>query len=160
MYDFLDMHEGRNPQIQKYISICPTMHHLYVYISGTKWCIVGYLSNAFVKSVYCNMIGECHTFHQFAKPQDGADGVSVTLFILLSTVKPVYNDHPMGYFSASWSSSRWPRATKMSSRRQKLLARVDWYLPSSLKRSTELITGNKFYHRGGRYRQVSLYILE
>ena len=25
--------------------------------------------------------------------------------------KPVYNDHLMGYFSAFWSSSRWPRAT-------------------------------------------------
>ena len=25
------------------------------------------------------------------------------------TVKPVYNDHPMGYFSAFWSSSKWPR---------------------------------------------------
>ena len=28
-----------------------------------------------------------------------------------STVKPVYNDHLMGYFSAFWSSSRWPRDT-------------------------------------------------
>ena len=27
------------------------------------------------------------------------------------TVKPVYNDHQMGHFSAFWSSSRWPRAT-------------------------------------------------
>ena len=27
------------------------------------------------------------------------------------TVKPVYNDHPIGYFSAFWSSSRWPLAT-------------------------------------------------
>ena len=26
-------------------------------------------------------------------------------------VKPVYNDHLMGYFSAFWSSARWPRAT-------------------------------------------------
>ena len=30
--------------------------------------------------------------------------------ILTNTVKPVYNDHLMGYFSAFWSSSRWPRA--------------------------------------------------
>ena len=30
---------------------------------------------------------------------------------VLDTVKPVYNDHLMGYFSAFWSSSRWPRAT-------------------------------------------------
>ena len=45
----------------------------------------------------------------------------------------------------------------MSSRRQKLLSRVNWYLQSSLKHIIELITGNKFYHRGGRYRQVSLY---
>ena len=27
------------------------------------------------------------------------------------TVKLVYNDHLMGYFSAFWSSSRWPLAT-------------------------------------------------
>ena len=27
------------------------------------------------------------------------------------TVKPAYNDHLMGYSSAFWSSSRWPRAT-------------------------------------------------
>ena len=72
------------------------------------------------------------------------------------TVKPVYNDHLMGYFSAFWSSSRWPRATLMSSRRQKLLARVNWYLQSSLKHITELITGNKCYYKGGRCRQVSL----
>ena len=26
-------------------------------------------------------------------------------------MKPVYNDHLIGYFSAFWSSSRWPRAT-------------------------------------------------
>ena len=30
--------------------------------------------------------------------------------VWLSTVKPVYNDHLMGYFSPFWSSSRWPRA--------------------------------------------------
>ena len=32
-------------------------------------------------------------------------------FIDHNTVKPVYNDHLMGYFSVFWSSSRWPRAT-------------------------------------------------
>ena len=76
---------------------------------------------------------------------------------LIGTVKPVYNDHLMGNFSAFWSSPRWPWATSMSSRRQKLLARVNWYLQSSLKPIIELITGNKDYYRGGRYRQVSLY---
>ena len=45
----------------------------------------------------------------------------------------------------------------MNSRRQKLLGRVNWYLQSSLKHITKLITGNKSYYRGGRYRQVSLY---
>ena len=30
---------------------------------------------------------------------------------LNDTVKPVYNDHLSWYFSAFWSSSRWPRAT-------------------------------------------------
>ena len=43
-----------------------------------------------------------------------------------------YNDHLIGYLSAFWSSSRWPRF-----RRQKLLARVNWYLQSSLKHITE-----------------------
>ena len=33
------------------------------------------------------------------------------IFAKLGTMKPVYNDHLMGYFSAFWSSSRWPRAT-------------------------------------------------
>ena len=33
----------------------------------------------------------------------------------------------------------------MSSRRQKVLSRVNWYLQST------------FYYRGGRYRQVALY---
>ena len=45
----------------------------------------------------------------------------------------------------------------MSSRRQILLARVNWYLQSSLKHITELFTGYKSYNKGGRYRQVSLY---
>ena len=59
------------------------------------------------------------------------------LWCSITTVKPVYNDHLMGYFSAFWSSSRWPRATQMSSRRQIWLARVNWYLQSSLKHITE-----------------------
>ena len=42
----------------------------------------------------------------------------------------------------------------MSSRRQKLLARVIWYLQSSSKHITELITGIKSYYKGGHYRQV------
>ena len=45
----------------------------------------------------------------------------------------------------------------MSSIRQKLLATVNWYLQSSLKHITWLFTDSNFYHRGGRYRQVSLY---
>ena len=49
------------------------------------------------------------------------------------TVKPVYNDHLLGYFSAFWSSSRWP----LASRRQILLSRVNWYLQSSLEHITE-----------------------
>ena len=43
-----------------------------------------------------------------------------------NTVKPVYNDHLIGYFSAFWSS-----------RRQKSLARVNRYLQSSSKHLTE-----------------------
>ena len=74
------------------------------------------------------------------------------------TMNPVYNDHLMQYFSAFRSSPGWPRATEMSSRRQKLLAGINWYLQASLKHITELITGNKSYYRGGRYRQVSLHL--
>ena len=64
-----------------------------------------------------------------------ATGFSTTNAMLLhpglitsfpGTVKPVYNDHLMGYSSAFWSSSRWPRATQMSPRRQKLLAGINW----------------------------------
>ena len=47
----------------------------------------------------------------------------------------------------------------MSSRRQTLLARVNWYLQSSLKHITELITGNTSFYWGGRYRHVSLYLI-
>ena len=85
-------------------------------------------------------------------------GPVINWHLIPITVKPVYNDHLMGNFSAFWSSSRWPWATSMSSRRQKLLARVNWYLQSSLNPIIELITGNKYYNRGGRYRQVSLYL--
>ena len=45
----------------------------------------------------------------------------------------------------------------MSSISQRLLARINLYLQSSLKHITELISGNKSYKRGGRCRQVSLY---
>ena len=45
----------------------------------------------------------------------------------------------------------------MSSSSQIWSARVNWYFQSSLKHITEKITGNRFYYRGGRYRQVSLY---
>ena len=38
-------------------------------------------------------------------------GIAAYVYQKDYTVKPVYNDHPMGYFSAFWSSSRWPRAT-------------------------------------------------
>ena len=30
-----------------------------------------------------------------------------------NTVKPVYNDHLMGYISAFWSSSRWPNLDEL-----------------------------------------------
>ena len=43
-----------------------------------------------------------------------------------ATVKPVYKDHLIGYFSAFWIS-----------RRQTLLAGVNWYIQSSLKHTTE-----------------------
>ena len=44
----------------------------------------------------------------------------------------------------------------MSSRRQKFLTRVNWYLQSSLNTLLNKSQVNKFYYKGGRYRQVSL----
>ena len=38
-------------------------------------------------------------------------GRVITYRNAIHTVKPVYNDHLMGYFSAFWRSSRWPLAT-------------------------------------------------
>ena len=35
--------------------------------------------------------------------------LSVITVIASGTVKPVYNDHLVGYFSAFWSSSRWAK---------------------------------------------------
>ena len=35
----------------------------------------------------------------------------IDIYRVRYTVKPVYNDHLMEYFSAFWSSSRWPMAT-------------------------------------------------
>ena len=76
--------------------------------------------------------------HVFWKIQPGTiPWEYISLFTKPHTVKPVYNDHLMEYFSVFWSSSRWPRATQMSSRRQKLLPRVNWYFHSSLKHITE-----------------------
>ena len=50
----------------------------------------------------------------------------------------------MGYFSAFWSSSRIVSKSKL--------------VPSVfIKHITELITGDKSYYRGGRYKQVSLH---
>ena len=39
------------------------------------------------------------------------EDVSTRVIEKINTVKAFYNDHPMGYVSAFWSSSRWPLAT-------------------------------------------------
>ena len=67
----------------------------------------------------------------------------------LNTVKPVYNDHLIRWFSDSWSSSTW-----MSSRRQT----VPWQ--SHVHHQVFKIKWENIHwslHQGGRYRQVSLY---
>ena len=43
-------------------------------------------------------------------PQDLVDHCEYVL-ISENTVKHIYNDHQIGYLSAFWSLSRWPRAT-------------------------------------------------
>ena len=55
----------------------------------------------------------------------------------INTVKPVFNNHLMGYFSAFWSSLGGQGPPRWAPERQTLLARVNWYLRSSLKRITE-----------------------
>ena len=66
----------------------------------------------------------------------------------LYTVKPVYNDHLMGYFSKGHLDEL---------QKADIVTKVNWYLQSSLKHITEWITGNAIYFRGDRYRQVSLH---
>ena len=73
-------------------------------------------------------LGMLHSF--------GLHGVQFNFDTLFDTVEPVYNDHLMGYFSAFWSSFRWPKATHC------------W-----------IMTGNNFHYSDGRYRQVSLYLM-
>ena len=55
------------------------------------------------------------SFCPFTTPFFSYSGPSLLSTIARSwpkgTVKPVYNDHLVGYFSAFWSSSRWPMAT-------------------------------------------------
>ena len=46
-----------------------------------------------------------------AKQINAISANALAPILIHGTVKPVYNDHLMGYFSAFWSSSRWPRAT-------------------------------------------------
>ena len=43
--------------------------------------------------------------------QPPVEELCVNIYIYIYTLKPVYNDHLMGYFSTFWSTSRWPRAT-------------------------------------------------
>ena len=72
------------------------------------------------------------------------------------TVKPVYNDHLMGYSVPSGAHVGGQGPPRWAPEGIRLLTRVNWYL-QSLKHITESITGNEFHYRGGRYRQVSLY---
>ena len=67
----------------------------------------------FVEIASSSLVDTCDVFiHTF---QDFFTGTgmpsSATELKDIGTVKPVYNDHLMVYFSAFWSSSRWPRAT-------------------------------------------------
>ena len=57
---------------------------------------------------YAFGVGQVVPKHAKYREESEQDKEGVTT--LNSTVKPVYNDHLMGYFSPFWSSSRWPRA--------------------------------------------------
>ena len=72
-------------------------------------------------------------------------GEPKTTLSYTNTVKPVYNDHLMGYFSASEAG---------------IVSKSILVYSVFIKHFTDLITGNKFYYRGGRYRQVSLYCFD
>ena len=56
-----------------------------------------------------------YSIYNMYNPMRFRDTITMALhhspWLSVYTVKPVYNDHLMGYFSAFYSSSRWPRAT-------------------------------------------------
>ena len=74
-------------------------------ISSAKWRPFCLGLNVIIKTM-CPT-----TSHNSPEQTHGSLHRYATLSGLLHTVKPVYNDHLMGYLSAFWSSSRWPRPT-------------------------------------------------
>ena len=76
---------------------------LTFYISPETLGNLQYVSSILLTLHYIMYIGK----HRFGLGPDNRNQFNN----IMSTVKPVYSDHLMGYFSAFWSSSRWPRAT-------------------------------------------------
>ena len=54
----------------------------------------------------------------------------------VSTVKPVHNDHLMGYFSAFWSSSR-AKGHLDELQKAEIVSKINWFLQPSLKHITD-----------------------
>ena len=69
--------------------------------------VICYYGSGEAIKIYNEWIDLCNAMSAHRQRWGGING-GVSLAI---TVKPVYNDHLMGYLSAFWSSSRWPRAT-------------------------------------------------
>ena len=82
---------------------------LYTFIREQWVANVIVVSMMFAYLVYDGNFPRIHTMLILASLTRGICAlVLICCYSILCTVKPVYNDHLMAYFSAFWSSSRWP----------------------------------------------------
>ena len=84
-----------SPQKPKNMLLILLKVYMYIYVCA---CVVVYVYVYVYMYVYVYVMCMCMC-------------ICICICKCICTVKPVYNDHRMGYFSAFWSSSRWPMAT-------------------------------------------------
>ena len=102
--------------------------YILLLILGRSICVLFKINDLYILSISKNLNRQCSDYklanlfalhiryiYFFYISIDLHPQAYTTMYIFMvhvsNTVKPVYNDHVMGYFSAFWSSSRWPRAT-------------------------------------------------
>ena len=84
-------------------------------ITTTKQSTTKPCAYFFGYTVHCNSHASRPRMAPWSISSHGVDclwqAIGVTAPIFITTVKPVYNDHLVGYLPAFWSSSWWPGAT-------------------------------------------------